>query len=1693
MNPIQTAIRQPVTVTVGVILVLLAGFISLERIPIQLTPNVEDTVVSVTTWWEGASPEEIEQEIVDKQEEKLQGVTGLRALTSSCQQGQGTVKLEFEVGIPKETALREVSDKLREVARYPENAYEPVISASDPENRDYIAWLVFECTDPEVDVRTLGDFAEDRIKPVMERAEGIAEINVLGGREREVQIRFDPLLVAQRGLTLTQVIAAIQRTNQNLSAGMLEEAKSDVRLRLVSQYQSVRDVEDTVIAETEGGPVFVRDVAEVVQAHKEPFSFVRSRGVPVIAINAQKEVGANVMAVMRNLKAAVAELNRPGGALDSHARELGLEGKLSIEQVYDQTIYIQDALDLVQTNIWLGGGLALLMLLLFLRSVRSAGIVALAIPISVVGAVVAMVALGRTVNVISLAGMAFAVGMVVDNAIVVLENIYRHLEMGKGARRAALDGTREVFGAVLASTLTTVAVFIPILLVEEEAGQLFRDIALAIVAAVSLSLIVSITVIPTSAARLLVRLGAKRAERAASAPDRKRSLLRCVLGFPARIPDWNAGLVHWLCGSWLARIGIVALLTFLSIWGTTRLMPPADYLPQGNRNMVFGLMIPPPGYNLERLGEVAERIEDTIGPFWEAGQHEPGSPEYEEAVAELEPVPTLDYFRMAPGDPIVPPPLSDYFLVSFAGIMFHGGVTTEPERVVDLQPLFQHASRAEVVPGFMSYSFKMPLFRVGGSTGSAVKINFSGDDLGQVSRAALAVFMEMMGRFGPQSVQPEPSNFNVPGPEMQVIPNRVRLAEVGMTPAELGQAVQALGDGAIIGEYRIGGQTIDLKLVSARAGEAGSLAGLAETPVATPAGFAVPLGSLADVRRLDSAVQINRDSRRRAVTLQFTAPEGMPLEAAVGEVEALLAAARERGALPPQVETGYTGSASKLQAVKTALLGDGSLMSTLTSSLVMALVVVYLLMCVLFQSFGLPLVILFSVPLATLGGFAALYGVFIWSVLDPHMPLQNLDVLTMLGFVILIGVVVNNAILIVHQSLNFMRGRKSEDGWEQEPLPPRRAISEAVRTRVRPIFMSTLTSIGGMSPLIFMPGSGSELYRGLGSVVVGGLLVSTIFTLLLVPLLLSLFTDMQQKLGFLREGRKGVPAALLALLALGLFWTPGCKGPRTWSPPPAPVGVAEDLTLAELDRLGPGADREQSLAQAASSVQDELGERREELERLGGPTSFAQVELGFAPDLKGAEQAFVPIAEDRAVRSTLANDLGLEAARIAPEMDAADLMQAEAAFDPVYFGSLEYDHSDDPNVVPVLGGFPLGTSESVSDLGRLSAGTHRLMGSGGTLTVSAFLERYKSHTSGIAFDPDPAVRSGVAVGISQPLWRGKGAVAEQAQRELSRNQTQRSEHQLAAERLEKTALARRTFWDLAEAWEVLRIQQRLLERGEEIERVLAERRAFDATPTQYSDALATVEARRTNLVRAQRIVRAASDRLKRLMNDPELPLGSEELLRPEASPRLEPLAFELREAVETALRERPELAAALLSVEDAGIGEEIARDRLRPQLDLLAEVAVAGLDDDEAGTWQSLAEDDHFSYLLGLSFELPQGNRAAKAEVRKEQMRARVALIRYEDAVLEVVREVKEALRDLATSYELIAAARTARVARTENLRALLVEEEQRGRLTPEFLSLEFQAQERLAVAQLEEAAAVADYQRALAAYRRVLGVGGGE
>ncbi|MEO1512227.1 MAG: efflux RND transporter permease subunit, partial [Planctomycetota bacterium] len=578
---------------------------------------------------------------------------------------------------------------------------------------------------------------------------------------REVHVLADPVALAQRGLNHLDVVAALRGENANVSAGTIAEGKRDIRVRLLGQYTETHQIEDTVIAYREGNPVYVRDVATVELSHEKRRGFVRSLGQPAIAMNVIRQSGANVVDLMAELRARLDEV-RAGVLPNLGDGAVGPD--LRMRQVYDETEYIDSAIRLVTQNIFIGGAIAGVVLMVFLRSAISTSIIALALPISVIGTFLVLLALGRTLNVISLAGLAFAVGMVVDNAIVVLENIYRRLQNGENPLGAAYRGGREVWGAILASTLTTAAVFIPVLTIQEEAGQLFRDISLAIVAAVVLSLVVSITVIPAACSRWLH--AESKNGKGNTSPTKKPGPLATLFGLDAVFSALVQGLassMRWLMGGWRGytlRPAIIIAMTAASLGGAIVLIPPLDYLPAGNRNLVFGGLLVPPGLSVERAEEIATTIETQVLDYAGADINDPAS------MAALAPIPRWG----APGEevrPFDPVAIDNIFVASFGGGMFGGASSQDDNIVLPLGTLLSNAFN-NVNSDIFGGARQTSLFAGVGSGGNSVNVEISGPDLERVTSAAGMMYGLGGQRYGfGQGITADPGNFDLAQPEIQ--------------------------------------------------------------------------------------------------------------------------------------------------------------------------------------------------------------------------------------------------------------------------------------------------------------------------------------------------------------------------------------------------------------------------------------------------------------------------------------------------------------------------------------------------------------------------------------------------------------------------------------------------------------------------------------------------------------------------------------------------------------------------------------------------------------------------------------------------------------------------------------------------------------------------------------------------------------
>ncbi len=1097
MNLIAACVASPVKVAVGVILVTLFGVLALISMPVQLTPEVQIPTITVECRWRGASPQEIERELIQPLEEQLRSAEGLVKLSSDSGSSAGSVELEFAVGTDMSQALIKVNTRVQQVRDWPIDADRPVIKTASANDRP-VAWLMLGQAAPEpatiktlkashpelateldrvlsartpdlalfrlrriaaahpeiaglappdIDVEAVRRMAEDDIESRLERVDGVSSADLVGGREDELQVIVDPQLLAARTLTIEDLRLALVNQNQDTSGGDLWEGKRRYVIRTLGQFRSPEQVEGVIITRRDGKPVYVRDVAKARLGTKKPEGVVRRFGSNNIAIRVTRESGANVLDVMRRLR-AVAE------RIDADLKPRGL----SLSLAYDETTYIDSAIGLVNDSILVGGLLTLGTLLLFLRNIRSTLIVAMSIPVSVMGTFLALAAFNRTLNVISLAGIAFAVGMLIDNAVVVLENIFVHWSAGEEPKEAAVKGTQEVWGAILASTLTNVAVFLPILFVEGEAGQLFGDIALAIAAAVGLSIAVSGLVVPAAAAVLLQSRHARGAAAAVTgaggtAASRGDIATRFGRAFMGVVTGMNRFL---LASSWRAAAASAAIIA-ASALATWLLMPKAEYLPEGNRNLVFGILLPPPGYNILELLRMGDMVEQQLIPYWDV---DPGTPEAE----------ALDA-----------PMLGDCFFVARGRSVFIGLRSLDPLEAAKLVPLIRRV--AADLPGTFAVAKQSSLFENGIGSGRTIDIEITGPDLAKLVQLGVQVMGKLPEATPGSQNLPKPS-LDLSSPEVQLVPRFEQAADMRLDARQLGYIVDCFVDGGYATDYFLDNDRIDL-VIKGEDRFVQRTQDIRSLPVVTPGGQLVPLESVAEIREFSSGPeQILHRERERAITVQVSPPPKMPLEEAQERIERLIVKPLEAaGALDGGYRISLGGTADKLVAT----------WKSLWFNLVLAGVITYLLMAALFESWIYPGVVIASVPLGSVGGllglwllnwFGSRFGIF-----------QPLDVLTMLGFVILIGTVVNNPILIVERALQLVR-----DGGAE----PTAAILEAVSSRVRPIFMTTLTTVLGLLPLVLFPGAGSELYRGLGAVLLGGMLFSTLVTLVLVPALLSL-------------------------------------------------------------------------------------------------------------------------------------------------------------------------------------------------------------------------------------------------------------------------------------------------------------------------------------------------------------------------------------------------------------------------------------------------------------------------------------------------------------------------------------------------------------------------------------------------------------
>ncbi|MDX1695823.1 MAG: efflux RND transporter permease subunit [Ketobacteraceae bacterium] len=1017
-------------VAVTVLIVCVLGIVAALNIPVQMIPDLEVRTISVRTSWPGATPQDMEKEILIEQEEYLRNLPNLERMVSSASSGTAEIELEFPFSVDITETLIQVNNSLSQVPSYPENVDQPRIIASSFSSNSFMYFRVspLDGNPQQLDMDLMRDFIEDNVRTRMETVQGVSQVDVWGGAERQIRLLLDASKLAERGLSVLQIRQAITERNRDVSGGELDGGKRRYLLRTVGRFDDLRDLEQLIVARQGDSVTRLGEVATVVQDHFEiqRHTYINSKPTIMLAVN--RETGSNVIDIKEAMMAEMKDINE----------QVLIPRGMILELTADDVVYVQNSIANVWTNLGIGAVFATLVMFLFLRSVRATAVGVVGIPICTIAAFIGLMVTGRTINVISLAGVAFAIGMTIDNTIVVLENIERQRSVyGKKPLQAAIDGVRQVWPAVLASTLTTILVFVPVVFVQVEAGQLYGDIAVAVSASILASMLVAITVIPTLSAHMDFKGSARH--------------------------DPKAGLlfrgIHWLISTTprrLAAIGTTLLITTFIIF---QLTPPASYLPEGEEAKAFARMNAPPGYNLTTMKSVGEELQSYLLDY--VGE----DPErFERGEAE---VPAMKYVLLN---------------ISSGGIF----VITEPVDPDHIEPLMEALTRTfETYPGMRAFVSRGSIITGNQGGTRSVSLDISGADLPTIYDSALTVYRRAQEVFEQPRIQTQPSTLTLSQPLVEIRPDWDRASELGMSAGELGFTVAALTDGAYVDEFFLEDDKIDIFAYSQDDVDA-NLDTLTQMPVFTPAGITVPLSTLARIEETVDTSTVRRVDGRRTVTLNIIPPKNIALETGVQTVrEQVVKHLRDNGQLPSDVSIEISGASDQLEATQQALTGN----------YVVALVIVYLLLVAIFTHWGYPLLIMTTIPMGVASGIV---GLVLMNLMGQHVlpffgqpPLtQPFDMISMLGFLILMGTVVNNPILVVHKAI---------DNLKENDITPLEAVTEAVESRLRPILMSTLTTLCGLAPLVFLPGEGTELYRGVGAIVLFGLLGTAVVTLTFLP------------------------------------------------------------------------------------------------------------------------------------------------------------------------------------------------------------------------------------------------------------------------------------------------------------------------------------------------------------------------------------------------------------------------------------------------------------------------------------------------------------------------------------------------------------------------------------------------------------------
>jgi HAE1 family hydrophobic/amphiphilic exporter-1 len=1003
---------------------IVIGLISYHGLGLDLLPDMSFPVSAVLVSYPGVAPEEIETLITIPLEEVLSTIQSLDSITSYSQESSSIILLSFQWGTNMDIATLEVREKIDQVKRIlPEGASAPMVFKFDP---TIMPVMMLAMNSERYDLNELQKFAQDLVKPQLERLEGIARATVSGGLEREILVSVDNEKLRANNLTLAQVIASLGSENINLPAGTLREGNIDLLVRTLGRFKNLEDIEKVVLSNMQGRQIYLTEVAQVIDTYKERDVIAYINGLPSISFNLQKESGSNTVLVANRVYQELEKI-----------KDL-LPHEVEITVAYDSSDFIKKAISQV-VNVGLTGALlAVIVLFLFLRSLKSTLIISVAIPISIISTFILLYFSNLTLNMMTMGGLALGIGMLVDNAIVVLENIFRHHQLGEESSLAADYGANEVSNAITASTLTTIAVFLPVIYVSGIAGELFNTMGLTITFSLLLCLFVALTLIPMLSSRLM-----KNEHKVISSSEdsvRKNSFLSQSGSLFNFVKKEYSSLIKWsLRHRGIVVIGAIVIfmvsLSLIPIVGT-EFMPSVD---QGMFNINISL---PVGTNLAVTEEVVRTVEGIVSEA---------------------------------------PEVKDIFTIIGGGGMGMNQSTSSGGTImvtlVDQRE--RERSTKEIIADLRAKVGEFPDTTINFGeqgvslvTGSPLSIKITGDSLSELEYIAdtvISLLSEIEGVYDLQSSLEEVL------PEVHNDIDREKANLYGLTAGQIATTIQNALLGKVAGYYLEEGEQYDITVKLAR-GNVEQISELENLVISSAYGLQIPLKELAEVKMGVGPQTINREKQQRLVTVTGNV-SGRVLGEVIQDAQQQLASL----VLPEGYYYNFSGEFEQMTES----------FSDLFFALILSILLVFMIIAAQFESLLFPFAVIFSIPFALIGVIIALL-----------LAGTSLNILVLLGFIMLAGIVVNNAIVLIDYINQLRRG-----GMERNE-----AVIEGGETRLRPILMTALTTILAMVPMALGIGEGAELRAPLAVAIIGGLTSSTFLTLIIIPIFYTYLDDLAKKL-----------------------------------------------------------------------------------------------------------------------------------------------------------------------------------------------------------------------------------------------------------------------------------------------------------------------------------------------------------------------------------------------------------------------------------------------------------------------------------------------------------------------------------------------------------------------------------------------------